>query len=319
MKTRGSLSPWTAFWFAPTPATGIALYRILFGLILLHCNALTAPDLLRWYGAKGAYSLEAWRESGVAGLNLFHFLPPSDGWLIAFFVVFCIATLTLTLGLFTRTSAFVVWLSLVSLYGRNRWVQSGSDLLLHVNAFWLMFSQAGAAVSLDRLRRVRQGQELAHRPRLIAPWGQRLIQFQSAFMYFSTSSWKILSGSSWWDGSAVYYSSRWLEFQRFPVPYLFDHSWTCRLISWGTLLAEVSLWTIIWLPSLRYYALAAGVLLHLGIGWSMNIPPFSALAMAVYVTFIPPKDLSRLWDRLKSLSMSRAFPERREALAHPDA
>jgi hypothetical protein len=145
---------------------------------------------------------------------------------------------------------------------------------------------------VDRWLRVRRGIEPPGEPAPAAPWAQRLIQIQLAVAYLATVRWK-LAGHTWVDGTAVYYATRLHEFARFPVPYVFDHLWTIKLMTWGTLAVELALGTLVWFRRLRYPVLLAGLLLHLGLEYSMNIQLFQWVMISAYVLFIEPRDLRR--------------------------
>ena len=56
---------------------------------------------------------------------------------------------------------------------------------------------------------------------------------------------------------------------------------------------EFSLAALVWVRRLRYPLLAAGLLLHLGIEVSMNIPIFEWVMVSAYVLFLRPEDLRR--------------------------
>ena len=71
-----------------------------------------------------------------------------------------------------------------------------------------------------------------------------------------------------------------------------------RLETWFTLAVEFSLGVLVWFKELRYYILAAGVLLHLGLEYSMNVPMFQWIALSVYITFVDGADLARAWARI---------------------
>src|SRR5678810_906637 len=94
--------------------------------------------------------------------------------------------------------------------------------------------------------------------------------------------------STWIDGTAIYYVTRIHEFDRFPVPYLFDHLWTIKLMTWGTLVVVFALGALVWFRDLRYPVLLAGLLLHLGLEYSMNIQLFQPVMLSVFVPFIDP-------------------------------
>lgn len=84
------------------------------------------------------------------------------------------------------------------------------------------------------------------------------------------------------------------------MPYIFEHIWTIKLWSWATLFIELALGTLIWTKELRYWVLLAGVMLHLGIDYSMNIPLFGYIMMGAYITFVEPEALQRAFDWFKA-------------------
>ena len=297
---------WNRFFFEPESPLPIAVYRILLGMVVLANYALMLPDVDDWFGEQATVSFTtAGTMVGGSGINLFDWLPHSDVAVWAVFIVSCVAAAMVTVGLFTRTSSVVMFLTLVTLHHRNSIILNSGDTFLRAATFFLMFTHAGTALSLDRLIRIARGKE-AGSPQPRAPWAMRLIQVQMAFLYFYAFVWKVL-GVMWLSGTAVYYTSRLYDFWRFPVPYVFEHVWTIKIWSWTTLLVELALGTLIWIKELRYWVLLSGVLLHLGIEYSMNIPLFAAVMITAYVTFVEPAKLERVfaWLRGKFNSVSR--------------
>lgn len=287
-------SAWNRFFHEPTPATTLGVYRILFGLMLLTYAALISSDLLIWYGDKGVLPLaESKFTPGGQGLNVLHWLPNTDGAVKAFFGLFVLAAFCVTIGFQTRLASIIAWVALVSFHHRNVMLLHSGDFFLRIVAFWMMFADSGRAFSLDRLIRIARGKETAE-PRMVTPWPMRMIQLQVCMLYFDAFLWKI-RGETWMNGLAIYYSSRLVEFYRFPTPYVFEHLWTIKLMTWGTLVIEFALGALLWIKELRYWILLAGVLLHLGIDWTMNIPLFAPIMMTAYVTFIAPADLERFF------------------------
>jgi hypothetical protein len=193
----------------------------------------------------------------------------------------------LLLGFFSRTSAWIGFFTLSSLHYYNPLILNSGDTVLRLVLFYLGFSQAGKAYSLDRYFKVRRGIAPVV-PRLELPWAQRLIQLQVSFLYFSTSFYK-LDGKAWAYGEATYYTSRLWDFERFPVPYVFDHLWTIRLTTWSSLFIEFALGTLIWFKPLRVPLILAGILLHLGIEFSMNIPLFEWIMMVLLLVMLEPR------------------------------
>src|ERR1700677_4572249 len=149
---------WDQFFFAPQSPLPIALFRILYGICVCATLILLHSDWLEWFGVHGWVTLSTMRavEPGVR-LNLFTLMPQEDGWIAAFFWVSLGFAVLLTLGLWTRVSSVAVFLCLASIEQRNLFIDHSGDTFLRVTGFFLMFAAAGAALSLDRLIRVRKG------------------------------------------------------------------------------------------------------------------------------------------------------------------
>ena len=297
---------WNRFFFEPESPLPIALYRILFGIAVLANHALLLPEVDDWFTDRGILSFAATqRMIGGGGYSLFAWLPATDAWVWTIFLLSCLSAFMLTIGFLTRASSILLFATLVTLHHRNPLVLNSGDTFFRATSFFLMFSQAGVALSLDRLIRIARGKESGD-PAPRAPWAMRMIQLQLAFLYIWAFAWKAM-GTMWFSGTAVYYTSRLSEFWRFPVPYVFEHLWTIKLWSWATLLVELALGTLIWIKEFRYWVLLAGVLLHLGIEYSMNIQLFAFIMIGAYVTFVDPKHLESAfaWLRAKWNSATR--------------
>jgi hypothetical protein len=196
-----------------------------------------------------------------------------------------------------------VFLCLTSIQQRNLYITHGGDTFLRVAGFFLMFAPAGAALSLDRLIRMRRGKEAgAVQPR--SPWAQRMIQIELALLYFSAFCWKA-EGPAWVQGTALYYVYHLDEVRRFPIPSWFLHPLLLKLGTWSAMALEFALGVLIWIKEFRYYLLALGVLFHLTLEYSLNIPLFEWDILSAYVLFIEPADLERAWDRVRGLLGSR--------------
>jgi hypothetical protein len=286
------ITAWKRFFFEPESPLPIAIYRALLGCIVLLNQALLFPDVLTWFGDRGVIAFDtARRISGGTGLTLFWCLPHSDAAVWTVYWLSCLFALMLMLGFLTRLSATGVFLTLVTLHHRNPLVLNSGDTFLRIASFFIIFSNAGVVFSVDRLIACAQGRTQGAPP-AVAPWAMRLIQVQLACVYLDAFLWKTM-GSMWLDGTAVYYTSRLMEFWRFPVPYVFEHMWSIKLWTWGTLWIELALGTLVWVKEFKYWVLLLGLLLHLGVGYSMNIPLFGLIMVSAYATFVEPADLER--------------------------
>ncbi len=300
MRLRSLVSLWNEFWFTPTAPTTISVFRILFGILVMASLFSYLPSLYLWYTDNGSLTLKTAEEIAPLGhINLFALLPKGDGWVTAFFIWAFTAALMLTLGLFTRFSAVLVWLALQSFYYRQPPIHNGADNIMRLISFYLIFSQAGAAFSLDRWRRVRRGLDGPEPPKS-APWAQRMIQIQLCVIYLSTAYWKAL-GPIWADGTALYYATRQEDFIRFRIPYLFEHLWTIKLITWSTLLMEATFPFLLWIAELRYPLMAIALFFHFGLECALDIPFFQWTMFLLFVSFIEPDDMAHLLNRVRNL------------------
>jgi len=297
---------WDHFWFDPIGGTSLGLFRFFFGLSCIIGAVLLWPDRVLWFTDQGpitfavAQMLNALGTPGPTPYSPLNAHTTELG-ISLFFIAFIVASLTLSLGFCTRTSAILVDLGLSALHNRNNQIINGSDLVFSVMAFYLILSPAGAVFSVDRLIRLARGKEPAE-PRLIVPWAQRLMQIQVSIIYCAAVLSKV-TGSLWINGMAVYYPVNYPELQRFPIPHLgVNDIWLIDLLTYGAIATEFALVFFIWHPRLRLYVITAGVLLHLGIEYSINVPMFAGIMIASYLTFITDED----WKKLKR-SLKRRF------------
>jgi hypothetical protein len=63
--------------------------------------------------------------------------------------------------------------------------------------------------------------------------------------------------------------------------------------------AELCMGVLIWAPKLRYKVLLLGLLFHLTLDYSLNIPLFQWDILPAYLLFIDPEDLARLSERVR--------------------
>jgi hypothetical protein len=86
VRLKSLLDAWNSFFFAPQSPLPIALFRILYGLLVIITLLLLWPDWLTWYGPHAWVSLSTMHalESGPR-LNLFTIIPQNDVWIEVLF------------------------------------------------------------------------------------------------------------------------------------------------------------------------------------------------------------------------------------------
>jgi hypothetical protein len=285
--------------FKPGSPMPLCLFRIALGLVMLEYAVLVGPELISFFSdTNGIVRLKTLSNVfGIPVIDLIAGLPPGDGWLIAFFAVYVLASLFVTVGLFSRASIIVGYLCLTSFLHRNIFVHHGGDHLLCIACFWMMFAPIGAALSLDRLWF--QKKKSSSTKQLVSLWALKAYQFQFVLVYWQASVSK-LAAPSWWDGTAMYYVARHEEFARFPIPFVPQNMFLLKLFTWGSIFAEFLGWTLIWFRETRYFVLLVLLGLHIGIEYAMNIPIFEHIMIISLIVFIPGEDAEKFVAWVKS-------------------
>lgn len=293
------LNVWNRFWFELRSPLPVSVFRILYGIHILFFGLMIAPDLLVWYLPTGILSIPAYRDwLGSERFSALFWMPQNEWSVYAVFALLMISAVTLTVGFCTRTSNLVLVLMLVSLHNRNLLILNSGDGLLRLMGIYLLFSSAGQALSIDNWIKRRAGKTV---PALAPIWAQRLMQLQICLVYMHSFFAKLL-GETWFEGTAVYYALQLRDFYRLPIMPLLGQLWMFKMLTWGTLVIELFMFTLVWIRELRYYILAAAVALHLGIELTMNIPQFEILMISSFVLFIDPNHLQRVVDKLRGAS-----------------
>lgn len=287
---------WNRIFFDKKPAEGIAIFRILLGLLALFTFF---QDTLRLEDFWGPYAIQS-VETGLKNyhfptLNIFQYFKLTYSILYSLIAVQFLSLICLILGFKTRFFSILAFVLLVSFQQRNINMLSSADLLLRIMFFIMMFAPIANVLSLDSLLAKKKGKPL---PKDVSPWAHRLIQIQIAVVYISTIIAKS-KGETWLDGSAVYYSTRLIDLTRFPVPFLLDWKWFLTLSTWLTLLIELSLGTLIFIKEFKKPLIVLGIIFHLGIEYMMTIPTFEILMIFGLLTMFELDDYRTFVESLK--------------------
>lgn len=281
---------------APTSLAPLALFRICVGFLAVLGCLLDWPRLQMFFGPGAFPSIEdEVLLHHSARFSLLFFLPHTELSTTLVWSGALLSALLLSIGWHSRLSAVALYVLLTSLYQRNLEVLNSGDTLLRAYVLLLACSDAGKVFSLEGWmagRRSWQSQWQLEGPSL----AQRMIQVQLAAVYCQAALSK-LSGSTWQDGTAVYYATHLVEYQKFSIPYIFENLAMVKFLSWASLAIEMALFTLVWFRPWRYFVLALGVILHLGIDWCMNIPLFEYYMIAGYICFLDADFLRSIMER----------------------
>ncbi|MGB2875592.1 MAG: HTTM domain-containing protein [Gaiellaceae bacterium] len=296
-RARELLSIWNGIWFEPVSTAPLAVFRIAFGLVSLGWALSLLPEISAFF-TKGSILPHqpnySGKLSGAWGLlGIFH----SEGAAIGLVTLMIIASICLTLGLFSQLAAAVVFLALLSFQRRNPFVVNSGDVLMRVLAFYLIFAPTSAALSLDRFLRHRKD---FWRFPARAPWAMRLLQIQFSAVYLF-AVWAKVRGTTWNNGTAVSFAFRITDIARFPVPSFITHSLLIsNLLTFGTLAVELSLALLVWNRKLRPWILLAGLGLHLGIEYAIRVCFYGLAILSLYLIWIPSERIETAMVALRS-------------------
>lgn len=301
-----------------SPVT-FGVFRALLAALVFCASLTLVPQAGDWFTEAGyvpSSAVRQWLPPVTPTFNLLGqpvtlpFAPPqfnplldAPSWLsMTVLGLLVVSSLLTALGLFSRISSMVMFVSIVAIHHRDPLILNGGDTLMRACAFYLAIGPSGAAFSLDRvLARRRAGSPT---PAEVSLWPQRLVQINMAVVYLTTV-WLKWQGPSWKNGTATWYTARLAEMQRFPVPQFLTQEPMIRITTYGTLLVELALATLVFAKDFRKWVLIAGIAMHGYIEYSMNIPLFAFAMCSLYVTFYDGEEIVAWWNRLRGRMLTR--------------
>jgi hypothetical protein len=280
-------SGWNRFWFTPQKTSTLALFRIAFGTIMFFWTLSLIPNLFAFFGSDGI--MPTYPELGPGAWGLLQF-SSSSGLLVGVLLMLLMASAALAIGFYSRIASVLVWVGVMAFSHRNPLIGNSGDELVGSLALFLALAPSGAALSVDRWRAA-PGRFWEFPTK--APWALRLVQIQLSAVYLS-AVWQKIQGQTWRDGTAVSYALRIADVGRVPTPEFITHSVVLsELMTFGTLALEASLGVLVWNKVLRPWVLAAGVMMHLGIDFSILVGFFSFTMICAYISFVPAETAER--------------------------
>jgi len=274
---------WRKFWFTPQPAYTLGLVRIAFGLLAICWTVELFPSLFDRFGPSGIMPTQptgafAWGVFAGAG----------DGALAVGWMLLLVSAIALTVGWQSRIAAILVFVLILSFERRNPYIFNAGDILIRIEALYLVLAPCGAALSLDQRRRT--GSFWSAEVRSL--WALRLMQVQVTIIYLCSVVAK-LAGETWQNGTAVSYTLRIDDLRLLPTPaFLAESPVMANIATWGTILVELSIALLVWNRRWRPRVLVVGVVLHMWIMTVMVVGFFSLAVFVLYLAFVPP-DYSR--------------------------
>ena len=280
---------WQKWCFGAVDPRRLAMLRIGWALLALWCYLPMADDLDWMLADSGTYSnasrIEDW---SMARWNVYAnpLWQVTDFSLVQAIFVAGLGLLVLVLfGVGTRITFPLAWIILLSAANRNPVWSDGSDAILRVFGFYMLFMPMGRAWSVDAWIAKAKGWTLPAAPK----WPLRLFQIQVCILYVKTGYIKAVQ-ERWQSGEAVWHAMNnqvYWRFQLADVLSLHVMEWFCVAATYGTLVFELG-FPLVFLRRARPWVLLGGLGLHLGIWFFLNLGGFSEAILWTYLAFWVP-------------------------------
>jgi hypothetical protein len=272
-------SKWNAedFWQQRVSPSGLAVFRICYGMVLL------------------------WEVADLCRLRhlIFDPLPYIESgpiWLSALLPCWLVVVALLLAGCFTRIAAMANYVCSVIVFGSMTDYEYHFDHICQGINFLLLFAPVSETWSIDAWLRKRAG-KVSRAAAGVHPIYYFLFMVVGiGLIYIDSVLWK-LKQPDWQNGYGVWRPMSSPPFTWYPTAafqMLLNQHWFMQLSNYLTLFLETTFLFLMWSRRCRLWLLLPlGLTLHLGIMLAFPIPKFSLVMVALYLLVVPPK----FWDR----------------------
>ena len=287
------LKIWNDTFFTEQPTLTICVFRVLTGILVLTetrnwlsvYKTLLSPD--GWFG----YEDYAETQRKVR-FSLLNYLPATNRSVELILALQFVAAFCLTIGILPQVAALVCFITLVSIHNRNLYVLSSGDALYRFFCLFLIFAPSETQLSVIDFP------NLLHPDARAYPWTLLMIRFFMANIYMKNVLFKLL-GESWLNGTATQQVLNVRIWNRSTVPPWLNHTWFYKATTYGTLVIETALFTLIWIDEFRLPVLALGILFHLGLWVFLRIGFFQLAMIVGLAVFITPQEYALVFEMIK--------------------
>lgn len=329
----GAWAAWDRFWFKPADPTTLSFIRVCAGFVVFYIHIAYCFGLLDYVGPEAWLDT---RVTKYLRSDVEIFAPSSDWfgaqprvdkghyiWSIYFNVTdpfwirvthagILVAMFLFAIGLWTRVTSVLTCVGALCYLHRAPTTLFGMDTMMNILLIYLMIGPSGATLSVDRWLQLRRERKLGippspPEPSVSANFAIRMMQIHFCIIYMASGLSKLL-GAAWWNGTAVWGTFANYSFAPMKVSlyynlllFLAKHRWLWEIAMTGgaifTLVLEISLPYLIWLPRTRWWMICGSAMLHTGIGLTMGLVTFSLMMLCLLFSFVPPEAVHHLIDR----------------------
>lgn len=280
---------WDSLFFEPTNTLTSSMLRIMIGAIMIYdsifwwklSRLLLSPD--GWYG----YEDYAADKKKYFYFSTLKFMPRNLGSVHALILIQLVASIFILLGIYPNYAALVCFITLVSIHNRNLYVLNSGDTVRRFLILFLIIAPSGGQLSILDTNHLLDTEAKAW------PLAVVMLNFFAANIYLKNIFYK-LHGASWQNGTATKRALGVRIISRMSVPSLFDKKWFYAITTYGTLVIETALFTLIWFEPFRIPVIISGILLHVGMGIFLRLQLFQLSMIILLCSFIKPEEYLQL-------------------------
>lgn len=260
MKPREWLEAFRTAATRPVPATGLAIFRVAYSLVLL------AEVAQMFYFRRLIF-------------DPIPFLQTTDNSIDYALAAWAAALVCLALGWMTRTACVVNYVMTLLTFSTFHANEYHIDYIYTSLNALLPFVPLSTVWSLDR-----RGRKPDSDDRSTVPCGYyyALIIVGLGLPYFDSAIHK-LGSPMWRDGLGLWMPASFPQVAWIGAQAVFDQAWLMKLLSHLTVAFELLFMFVLWWRPARLLLIPIGVGLHLGIGVLFPIPLFAAGVLSLYI------------------------------------
>lgn len=253
----------------------------------------SGPNWNRFFHADGIISLHSLNLENTRvneSMGLFYWtesiFPIELYWYLGLLV-----SISFTIGFYTRINTILLWVLIRSMLARNPYLANGEEMVLQMCLIYLVWTDLGAAYSVDNWMRVKRGIAI---PATLSSWPIRMMQVNVALVYLISLPYKMAQDPGWVTGDALHWtiaSDMWGPYQHPWLTLVWD-GWLRKLLTFGTVFIEAFFLLAVWFGRTRLFAIAGISMLHLGIAILIpNVTYFTLSMVCCFAAFLTEDDL----------------------------
>lgn len=280
------------FWEKSPPLKSLAIFRILLAAFLIWEFLFWGNQSAIFFSSEGLLSLDSIRQSpGLALFSIFRLFPDTPLSILLIGGVLFVALIGVLLGFCLPVCSLISWVILMSLRNRDPYILNGGHEIATILLFLLSFSAADRRWSL---RSKRKADDL----RFFHSVSYRFMQIQICVLYLSAFLNKI-QGRHWRDGTFLFYVGQQTEILRPWALGFFENPALVGIFTYGTLLIELALATLLFFPRRgTLILLAVGAIFHVAVDATLVIPLFQGAMLCALILFLEDKNIEAFGRRI---------------------